>query len=71
MTRARKAEQRRVRPREYSAHVIAELLEITPRRLQQLVAEGWIERPAHGRYYLIESVRGYIRYLKSSRHRKS
>lgn len=46
---------------------IATLLDLTERRLQQLVKEGWIPEPLErGKYSLPESVRGYIRFLKSS-----
>jgi phage terminase Nu1 subunit (DNA packaging protein) len=48
----------------FPARVIAGLLEITDRRLQQLANEGWIARPVRGQYNLRDSVRGYIRYLK-------
>lgn len=48
----------------FPARIIASLLELTERRLQQLVAEGWIPRPQRGQYSLKDSVRGYIRYLK-------
>lgn len=48
----------------FPARVIAALLDLTERRLQQLVAEGWIPRPMRGQYSLRDSVRGYIRYLK-------
>lgn len=48
----------------FPARLIAGLLDITERRLQQLVAEGWIPRPERGQYSLRDSVRGYIRYLK-------
>lgn len=48
----------------FPIQVICGLLELTPRRLQQLVAEGWIERPERGMYSLRASVRGYIRYLR-------
>lgn len=48
----------------FPARIIANLLELTERRLQQLVAEGWIPRAVRGQYSLRDSVRGYIRYLK-------
>ena len=44
---------------------IARVLDITPRRVQQLVDEGWIPRAAHGQYPLVGSIRGYVRYLKA------
>ena len=47
-----------------SAEVLAKLLDITERRVRQLSAEGVIPRVARGRYEMIGSVRGYIRYLR-------
>lgn len=47
----------------YSVEVMAKLLQITPRRVQQLANEGIIEKTDRGRYDLIKSVQGYIRYL--------
>lgn len=48
----------------FPARIIGSLLDLTERRLQQLVAEGWIPRAVRGQYSLRDSVRGYIRYLK-------
>lgn len=48
----------------FAASIIGNLLELTERRLQQLVKEGWIPRAERGQYSLRDSVRGYIRYLK-------
>ena len=50
----------------YPADSIAKLLKITPRRLQQLAAEGWIPKQSHGKYNLVASVQGYIDFLKGS-----
>ena len=47
-----------------SAEVLAKLLDITERRVRQLSAEGVIPKVARGRYEMIGSVRGYIRYLR-------
>lgn len=44
--------------------VIANLLKITPRRVQQLSNEGIIPRASRGKYKLITAVWGYIDYLK-------
>lgn len=49
------------------AEMMARLLEVTPRRLNQLANEGRIPRPNNGRYPLVGTVQGYIRFLKSSR----
>lgn len=48
----------------FDVRTIAKLLMIDERRIQQLVKEGWIPRGERGRYTLVESVQGYIRYLK-------
>lgn len=44
---------------------IAKLLDLTPRRVNQLVNEGVIPRAERGRYELVPAVQGYIRYLKT------
>ena len=43
---------------------IAKLLDLTPRRVQQLSAEGVIPKAERGRYELVPAIQGYIRYLK-------
>jgi phage terminase Nu1 subunit (DNA packaging protein) len=48
----------------YPADVIAELLNLTPGRIRQLVAEGVIPRAERGKYDLIRCVRGYVRFLQ-------
>lgn len=48
----------------FPVQTIAKLLMIEPRRVQQLVAAGFIPKAERGQYSLIESVQGYIRYLK-------
>lgn len=49
---------------DFPAGVIAQLLGITTRRLQQLADGGFVPRSGRGQYPLIGSVQGYIRYLK-------
>lgn len=44
--------------------VIAGLLDLTERRVQQLVRQGVIPRPERGRYDLVGAVRGYVRFLR-------
>ena len=44
--------------------VIAKLLDLSERRVQQLSREGVIPRAERGQYDLIGSVRGYVRYLR-------
>ncbi|MDR2365422.1 MAG: hypothetical protein LBD68_06145 [Zoogloeaceae bacterium] len=49
-----------------SVEEIAELLDMTPRRVQQLVKEGVIPKPvSRGQYEVVPSVVGYIRRLKA------
>lgn len=55
----------------HSALVISKLLDITPRRLQQLAKEGFIPKAARGKYPLIGAVQGYIRYLKAREKRNA
>lgn len=55
----------------YPVEVMAKLLQITPRRIQQLANEGIIEKTDRGRYDLIRSVQGYIRYLNDQIPNKS
>lgn len=45
---------------------MAQLLMIDVRRIQQLVAEGHIEREPDGSYSLVKTVQGYIKFLKES-----
>jgi phage terminase Nu1 subunit (DNA packaging protein) len=51
-------------PATYPIDTIAKLLKLTPRRVQQLVAEGVIPKAERGRYELVPAVHGYIDYLK-------
>jgi len=44
--------------------VIARLLDLSERRIQQLSREGVIPKAERGQYELIGSVRGYVRYLR-------
>jgi phage terminase Nu1 subunit (DNA packaging protein) len=44
--------------------VIARLLDLSVRRVQQLSREGVIPKAERGQYDLIGSVRGYVRYLR-------
>lgn len=43
----------------------------SPRRIQQLVSEGWIQREANGKYRTIAVVQGYIKFLKDVAERKN
>ena len=48
----------------YPVDAIAKLLNISPRRIQQLVALGVISRGERGRYDLLRCTRGYVTYLQ-------
>lgn len=43
---------------------IAKLLMMTPRRVQQLTADGVIPKTDRGRYEVVGAVQGYIKYLQ-------
>ncbi len=47
-----------------SIGVIAKLLDLSERRVQQLSREGVIPKAERGQYDLVGSVRGYVRYLR-------
>jgi phage terminase Nu1 subunit (DNA packaging protein) len=50
----------------YPIDTIAKLLELTPRRINQLENDGILPRPvARGRYELVGCVQGYIRFLRA------
>lgn len=51
-------------PATYPVETIAKLLDLTPRRVQQLAGEGVIPKAERGRYELVPAVKGYIKYLK-------
>lgn len=38
----------------------------SPRRIQQLVAEGYIQKDSRGRYLTVAVVQGYIKFLKEN-----
>ena len=48
----------------YTTDTIAKLLDLTPRRVQQLVDEGVFPRAKRGHYELVPVVRGYVRHLR-------
>jgi phage terminase Nu1 subunit (DNA packaging protein) len=48
----------------YPASTIANLFNLTERRIQQLAAEGVIPKESRGKYDLVGAVRGYIKYLQ-------
>lgn len=56
------------RPQENTAsvEVLARLLNLTPRRVQQLAKDGHIPRPVQGRYSVVPCVQGYCRYMQNA-----
>jgi phage terminase Nu1 subunit (DNA packaging protein) len=48
----------------YPVDTLCKLLDLTPRRVQQLTSEGVLVKVERGRYDLVKSVRGYIAYLR-------
>ena len=48
----------------HSLKTISKLLDLSPRRVQQLVKEGIIPKLERGRYELVPVVRAYIHYLR-------
>jgi hypothetical protein len=48
----------------HSLKTISKLLDLSPRRVQQLVKEGVIPKMERGLYELVPVVRGYIHYLR-------
>ena len=49
----------------------AALIQVTPRRLQQLANEGWITPVKRGRWSLVNVVQGYIAFLKDEQARRN
>lgn len=49
---------------QFDVAVIARVLDLTERRVQQLVESRWISRSKRGKYYLLDAVHGYVRYLR-------
>lgn len=48
----------------YGVEIIARLLNLTPRRVQQLASEGVIPKEKRGQYPLAASVTGYCTYIQ-------
>lgn len=53
------------------AEMLAKFLMISPRHLQRLVADGWVQKDPSDRYTVVGGVQGYIRYLKDENRRGS
>ena len=43
---------------------MAKMIDVTPRRLAQLAAQGIVPRERRGRYHPVKVVQGYIRFLR-------
>jgi phage terminase Nu1 subunit (DNA packaging protein) len=54
-----------------STNTLANIFEITDRRVRQLVEEGVLEKVKNGRFELIPTVKRYITYLKTKTDSKS
>lgn len=54
-----------------SAAEAARMIDVTTRRLSQLVNEGWIERTSRGRYDVTSTVHGYLRFLREAQRRST
>jgi phage terminase Nu1 subunit (DNA packaging protein) len=52
------------KPKGIDVGTLASLLNLTPRRVQQLANEEVIPKASHGRYPLVGAVRGYVSYLQ-------
>lgn len=48
----------------YPASFYAKLFDVTERRIQQLAKEGTIPKSARGKYPLIGTIKGYVKYLQ-------
>ena len=51
-------------PQTFPLQTIARLLDLTPRRVQQLSNEGIIPKASRGRYELVPAVQGYVKYWR-------
>jgi len=49
----------------YTRKIIAQILELSEKRVKQLTEEGVIEEFSAGNYKLLPTVQGYIRYLQA------
>lgn len=51
----------------YHIDVFAKLFDLTPRRIQQLAEAGHFPKGKEGKYALVPTIKGYIRFLKTSK----
>jgi hypothetical protein len=52
-----------------SMAVICQLLMLSRQRIDQLVKDGWIKRHSPGQFLLVETVQGYIRFMRDETRR--
>lgn len=48
-----------------STKVVANMLDVTPRRIGQLCEEGILNKVKNGSFLLVPTIRNYVRYLKT------
>lgn len=51
-----------------SPGLLGGLLDLSPRQIQKLAAQGIIPKAAHGNYLLAASIRGYVQFLRRAAH---
>jgi hypothetical protein len=54
-----------------SGEVICQLLMLSRQRIDQLVRDGWMTRHSPGKFALVETVQGYIRFLRDEHRRQN
>jgi phage terminase Nu1 subunit (DNA packaging protein) len=62
--RRQRAQEKKEKPRIVGIKELAAILNLTPRRIQQLVEEGFPKK-LRGKYDLLKCARWYIRYLRA------
>lgn len=65
------AEKKAEGPNVITLEVAAALIKVTPRRVQQLVKEGWIKKSGRGGYPLLSVVHGYVDFLQDEARRSA
>lgn len=48
-----------------SRNSLAKLLSLSPRRINQLSQKGIVSKESHGKYNMLESLHGYLYYLRN------
>lgn len=49
----------------YTKRAIAQILELSERRIEQLAKEGILEEYSQGHYKLLPTIQSYVNYLRS------